>query len=311
MQKLPLFSIVIPLYNKGDTIQRALVSVVNQVFRDFEVIVIDDGSTDDSHDKVIPFQNQLPLKLIRQVNGGVSAARNRGILEAAGAYVALLDADDEWLPNHLQELKIVLDRYPDVPLISTTLVTRTGKDSRWYPWQKKVRSYSLYRLWPMAYPIHTSAMAFRTDCARSVSGFDQKFSMYEDVQFVFKMVEHSKGLIYLNSKNTMRYNNDAGQRLTARRVLPEEMGHFRYAESVAESVDRSSALGRCLRRWICFEFSFRMGSREWMDSFTRAYPKISAWVFDSLPKSVPLKNVYFMYCRMCFRIVYRLRRYVI
>ena len=103
-------SVIIPLFNKAPYIERALSSVAAQTYRDFELIVIDDGSTDEGP-RVVEAFNDLPIRLIRQENAGPGAARNRGLGLAQGELVAFLDADDEWLPSYLSESVRLLDEY--------------------------------------------------------------------------------------------------------------------------------------------------------------------------------------------------------
>lgn len=109
---MALISVVIPLYNKADSIGATLRTVLAQTFTDFEVVVVDDGSTDGSADAVLSVTDQR-VRLVQQPNGGVSAARNRGIAEARGTYIAFLDADDEWLPGYLAKQADMIKRYPD------------------------------------------------------------------------------------------------------------------------------------------------------------------------------------------------------
>ncbi|HOE71112.1 MAG TPA: glycosyltransferase family A protein [Brevefilum sp.] len=112
------YSVVIPLYNKENHIQRAINSVLNQTIQDFELIIVDDGSTDGSFEVANAIQDPR-IRIIRQENRGVSAARNRGIMEAKHDWVAFLDADDEWLPGFLEEIINLRSRFPECSVAAT------------------------------------------------------------------------------------------------------------------------------------------------------------------------------------------------
>ena len=99
----PFFSVVIPLYNKQNYIKETIKSVLNQTFQNFEIVVVNDGSKDDSI-KIIESIQDYRIKLVHQENSGVSVARNMGIKEANAKYIAFLDADDLWLPEFLQTI---------------------------------------------------------------------------------------------------------------------------------------------------------------------------------------------------------------
>jgi len=122
------FSIVIPLYNKEATVERAIRSALNQIVQDFEIIVVNDGSTDNSA-RVVEAIGDHRIRLIHQKNQGVSAARNRGIAEAKYDLIAFLDADDEWLLEFLETIRLMVHRYPDCGLYATRyfLQSPTGK----------------------------------------------------------------------------------------------------------------------------------------------------------------------------------------
>lgn len=111
MSKLK-FTVVIPLYNKAEHILRTLASVKWQVYPATEIIVVDDGSTD-LGPTLIEQANIPNLRLVKQKNSGVSAARNKGIALASCEYIAFLDADDEWLPLYLDETVRLINKYPD------------------------------------------------------------------------------------------------------------------------------------------------------------------------------------------------------
>src|SRR5262245_2597869 len=100
---MPFFSVIIPLYNKENYIRNTLKCVLEQSFTDFEIIIVNDGSTDNGL-KVVKEFTDSRIVIEEQTNKGVSAARNLGIEKAAGTMIALLDADDYWFPNHLEVL---------------------------------------------------------------------------------------------------------------------------------------------------------------------------------------------------------------
>lgn len=107
-----MISVVIPLYNKEKQIACTLQSVFEQTFQNFEIVIVDDGSTDNSVEEVEKFDDSR-IRLIHQTNAGVSAARNRGIEEARGELIAFLDADDEWMPEYLATQYGLYQKYPE------------------------------------------------------------------------------------------------------------------------------------------------------------------------------------------------------
>jgi glycosyltransferase involved in cell wall biosynthesis len=141
-------SVIIPLHNKGKYIRRALDSVFGQTYEDFEVVVVDDGSSDYGPDIVRQYRDSR-LRLIQQKNAGPGAARNRGIRETTAGYVAFLDADDEWLPNFLKVTLDNLQKNVDCVLCTVGFIDgRTGKPS---PHNRKI-SYGCWEL-----PLHIEA----------------------------------------------------------------------------------------------------------------------------------------------------------
>ncbi|MFC1834664.1 glycosyltransferase family 2 protein [Thermodesulfobacteriota bacterium] len=108
---MPLVSVIIPTYNRAEQLDRAVKSVFNQTFKDFELIVVDDGSTDNSAETLNRYDGLV--RCIRQENRGVSSARNLGISDARGDILAFLDSDDEWLPEKLaRQLELLRESNP-------------------------------------------------------------------------------------------------------------------------------------------------------------------------------------------------------
>ncbi len=120
-------SVVIPLYNKENEIERCLRSVVAQSLSPLEILVVDDGCTDASAEKVAALDDER-IRLIQQTNQGASAARNRGITEAAGDMVAFLDADDEWKPGFIDAVTQLTERYPSAAIFATGCDIVEGHD---------------------------------------------------------------------------------------------------------------------------------------------------------------------------------------
>ena len=121
-----MFSVVIPLWNGRDTVRETVASVFAQSWRDFELIVVDDGSTDDGV-ALLEGIGDPRLRILRQANQGAGPARNAGIAAATADWIAFLDADDLWLPDHLAELDRVRSRFPEAGLIGTAWRHADGK----------------------------------------------------------------------------------------------------------------------------------------------------------------------------------------
>lgn len=137
VEKAPLISVVIPLFNKAKIILKTLESLRRQTYRNYETVIVDDGSTDGSAGIVEAFMSgnslpdQPPWRLIRQSNTGVAGTRNRGIGEARGKYVAFLDADDEWMPEYLSCMDGLIRKYAVCDVFASLYAYR--EPDRMYP----------------------------------------------------------------------------------------------------------------------------------------------------------------------------------
>ena len=182
-----MISIIIPLYNKEASIATALRGVLAQTYQDFEVVVVDDGSTDGGAAVVETFTDPR-IRLIRQENGGVSAARNRGIAEARGEHVAFLDADDEWMPEFLEEIAALIAEYPECRARATNYLFNSNG----------VKSPTILRRMPFTEergvltnyfevascshpPMWTSAVCIDRDLLQEIGGFPLGVKSGEDL----------------------------------------------------------------------------------------------------------------------------------
>lgn len=122
-----IVSIIMPLYNKAPYVRKAVESVVGQTYKDWELIVVDDGSTDGSGDIVKSIKDSR-IRLVRQDNTGVSAARNCGVEESTAPYICFLDADDWWEPAFLEEMSKVIEHYPNAGIYGVGYyIVKNGK----------------------------------------------------------------------------------------------------------------------------------------------------------------------------------------
>lgn len=200
-------SVVIPLYNKQDTIERAVRSVLHQTFLPIEIIVVNDGSSDKSAEVVESLQIPM-LKLINQINSGVSAARNRGVKEAESEWVAFLDADDEWLPDFLLSILGINKKYPQCSILATGyFICNNGKDKT-----IKLKNVKKFRVQILEYfkvasssspPICSSAVVVKKSIIHEIFGFPEGTVAGEDLLTWAKLAK--KGIIGYNTCCYSRY----------------------------------------------------------------------------------------------------------
>lgn len=143
----PFFTVVTPVFNRHDILPRAIESIKKQTFRDFEYIIVNDGSTENLDDVIIPFMDEtdIPVMYIKKPNGGVHTARNAGITQARGVLIAWLDSDDEFVPNTLQSFKTIWDSLPSDTVdefyqISSRCMEYNGKEG--FPFPKGINDLS-------------------------------------------------------------------------------------------------------------------------------------------------------------------------
>lgn len=202
------FSVVIPLYNKENYIRRAIDSILSQTVQNFEILVVDDCSTDDGVEIVRSYQDQdARIRLIRQeTNRGVSAARNRGIAEAKFEWVAFLDADDEWKPDFLETIAGLQEKYPGCGAYATAYEYHY-KDSnkvtfpsvRGLPqgWVGLIEDY--FALAVSGSPIWTGAVTASRQALNEIGGFPEGISRGEDTYtWVRLFLNHSIAYAYVS-----------------------------------------------------------------------------------------------------------------
>lgn len=209
-----MFSVIIPLYNKAPYIEKAIHSVLNQTHKEFEVIVIDDGSVDNGVEivKQMSSSTNQTIKLIEQTNQGVSTARNNGVKLAKYDYIAFLDADDWWSPTFLQEMKLLIEEFPHAGIYGSSyfkvkkgkkLQANIGVDKGFE--NGEINYFKVYAktLWM---PLWTGAIVVPKIIIENENGFKPQLKLGEDFDLWVRIAEkHS--VVFLN-KPLSNYNQD-------------------------------------------------------------------------------------------------------
>lgn len=187
---LPKVSVVIPCYNLGECLPDCIDSVLNQTFSDFEVIVVDDGSSEYETIEALQRLESLDrVKIIRTPNRGLVSARNLGISKARGAYICCIDADDTYHPDFLAKTTLILDRDLDNAVgIVTTWVNIFGVESRIW----ETAPYDISEL--LANNVIHVASLFRRKCWEAVGGYSSNLAGYQDWNFWISIV--AKGYVW-------------------------------------------------------------------------------------------------------------------
>lgn len=216
-----MFSVIIPLYNKAAYVQKAIESVLVQTYREFELIVVNDGSTDDSLDRlqVTSYKLQVEdhinynkIKIINQKNQGVSVARNNGVKVATYDYIAFLDADDWWERDYLAEMAILIKKFPEAgiygsgyfkiknqQLIPAAIGVEAGFDCGLINYFK-VYAKTMYM------PLWTGATIIKKNIFESEKGFKSNLKLGEDFDLWVRVA--LKYPVAILNKQLSNYNQD-------------------------------------------------------------------------------------------------------
>ena len=186
---MPSVSVIIPTHNRAPLLCQAIRSVLDQSFPNYEVIVVDDGSNDDTANVVQNFEDKR-VHYLYQTNAGRSAARNRGLALAQGGYIALLDDDDLFLPQKLASQVAFLEDRPHIDLVGSgvRIINERGATIKiWHTWRDQPNLTLLNCLYGC--PLPTCAVLFRRSVLdRLGSWFDPELDLAEDTDFFIRML---------------------------------------------------------------------------------------------------------------------------
>lgn len=217
------FSVVIPLYNKAPYIEKAIQSVLAQTHKEFELIIVDDGSTDNSFEIIQKYKSDK-IHIIAQENQGVSSTRNNGVKVAKFDYIAFLDADDWWAPTFLENLKMLIEEFPKAGIYGSSYYK--VKDGRQIPANIGVDNsfnrglinyYQVYAktLWM---PLTSISVVIPKKVYQEVGGFNPQLKLGEDFDLWVRIAQKypvayvNKLLAYYNQDVDMS-NRAIGQKL--------------------------------------------------------------------------------------------------
>ena len=248
-----MFSIIIPLYNKAAYIEKAIWSVLNQSIKDFELIIVDDGSTDDGMDIVvalissIDFEvNSIGIRILSQENRGVSAARNLGVRNCKNSYIAFLDADDWWEPSFLREMRQLIIEYPEAGIYGSSYFKY--KNGQGLPasigvrngFEKGLINYCQVYTKGLYMPLWTGATIIRKSVFEVEDGFKPQLIVGEDFDLWLRIaLNHPVALL---NKPLAYYNQDVeqAQRAVVFNKLYKPENHFIFNLEYLSSEERTN-----------------------------------------------------------------------
>lgn len=249
-----MFSVIMPAYNAETFIARAIDSVLSQTYPDFELIVVDDGSTDATKERVLSFSDER-IRYVYQKNGGVSAARNQGILESRGEYICFLDSDDEWRPEHLSVLFALTEKYPDCAMRVTgydirlgdgTLIHKSQSILRAIP-EEDFKSDNAYDLLNRhGYFLNTNTVCCERGVFDRLGLFAEGVKNGEDDDMWYRIFAYYPVAV---SKRATTVYDRANCGATAKRDIPVETFFLRRVEGLLASSDVEEARKASLAVW--------------------------------------------------------------
>ncbi|MCI9381684.1 MAG: glycosyltransferase [Dorea sp.] len=204
----PLVSVVIPVYNRMDMIERSINSVLNQTYKNIEIIVIDDGSIDDTL-KIIEHLSISDIKVLKQNHRGANAARNLGISAAKGEFIAFQDSDDEWLPNKLEKQITYMLRSSYEACYCPFFLYEGSHNGVFFSDYQDKQKYErdLLEMLKVRNVISTQTLVIHRNIISDVGIFDEEMPRCQDYEFVIRIIQKKK-IGYINEPLVKVYRTD-------------------------------------------------------------------------------------------------------
>jgi len=203
MNSEPKVSIIIPTYNQSQYLEEAMESVLNQTYQNIEIIIVDDGSTDNTSEVVKSFDNKIIY--IPQKNKGASSARNAGIKKAQGQYVAFLDSDDMWIKNKLEKQIKFIQNNPEIGLLGTGCYQMVDINKMIYKKIFPAKNEILQKDLIKYNPFIQSSVIIKKDVFNHIDLYDEKFKESEDYDLWLRIAQKYKVANLEQALVTKRY----------------------------------------------------------------------------------------------------------
>jgi glycosyltransferase involved in cell wall biosynthesis len=205
LDKTPIISVILPTFNRAYLIEKSIESVLKQTFTNFELLIIDDGSTDDT-ETVVQNINDPRIKYIKCIeNKGASRARNIGIKNAQGEYIAFQDSDDEWYPNKLEmHMEAFKTASPDVGVVYTGLYQLTNDRKVYYPKDHSLAEGDMLSEILNKGGIWTVSLCIKKECFDVIGAFDETLKCFEDWELGIRLAKEFK-FIYIDKASYDTY----------------------------------------------------------------------------------------------------------
>ena len=203
--KTPLVSVIIPTYNRANLLKRAIKSVLDQTYKNLEIIIVDDGSTDNTKDIVKTFSDPRIQYIRLPENRGVSSARNMGIKKSRGDFIAFLDSDDEFLPEKLEKQSEIFRSLSKNSGLIFTNLWNLGKDKGLYVPKQIISGYILPSLsFPASIFSPPSTWMLRKNCIDQVGLFDEIMINLQDTDYFVRILQKFP-IYFLNEALTVKH----------------------------------------------------------------------------------------------------------
>lgn len=268
----PVISIVVPLYNKECSIKKTIESVLQQTYPFFELLIVNDGSTDRSLSCVQGFADER-IRIINKPNGGVSSARNLGIKRSRFDWIAFLDGDDEWTKDHLEVLVDLICRYSGMRFFSTSWTN--GKRQK----NVQYKDYIIDDFFACSFAralVWSSVVMCNKECFNRVGGFNEQLTNGEDIELWCRIAKKYK--LVKSERITAVYNLDTENRAS----------------------NKKRVLQKCFES--CLPFSTAAGKKEIL-----FYSKILALAILYYIRNLQVRNVCYLFFKYRHYVFYAIR----